>query len=151
MRKFFLISMNTRFLSHPHLTNYWAKSIKISYYKNYLFYSIFALSCLLNITGANDRRADTTTIMMDLNDITSPVVVKTYSSTPALIKPKDGGATPKKWYSKQKLIYTMPPMHKQNITNKWAQISVFCFLFLERGMWVEFKYGSNFWNRHNHH
>ncbi|RMX51757.1 hypothetical protein pdam_00011760, partial [Pocillopora damicornis] len=46
-------------------------------------------SCLLNITGANDRRADTTTIVMDLNDITSPVVVKTYSSTPALIKPKD--------------------------------------------------------------
>ena len=25
----------------------------------------------------------------------------------------------------------MPPMHKQNITNKWAQMSVFCFLFLE--------------------
>ena len=23
----------------------------------------------------------------------------------------------------------MPPMHKQNITNKWAQISVFCFCF----------------------
>lgn len=59
----------------------------------------------MNITGANDRRADTTTIVMDLNDITSPVVVKTYSSTPALIKPNDGGATPKKWYSKQKLVY----------------------------------------------
>lgn len=48
------------------------------------------------MTGANDKTAHTTTIMMDLKDITSPVVVRTYNSTPALIKPNDGGATPKK-------------------------------------------------------
>jgi len=48
------------------------------------------------MTGANDKTAHTTTIIMDLKDITSPVVVRTYNSTPALIKPNDGGATPKK-------------------------------------------------------
>ena len=47
------------------------------------------------MTGANDKTAHTTTIMMDFKDITSPVVVRTYNSTPALIKPNDGGATPK--------------------------------------------------------
>lgn len=48
------------------------------------------------MTGANDKTAHTTTIIIDLKDITSPVVVRTYNSTPALIKPNDGGATPKK-------------------------------------------------------
>lgn len=46
------------------------------------------------MTGANDKTAHTTTIIIDLKDITSPVVVRTYNSTPALIKPNDGGATP---------------------------------------------------------
>ena len=46
--------------------------------------------------------AQTITIMTDLKDITSPVVVSSCNSTPAPIKPNDGGATPdemetKKW------------------------------------------------------
>lgn len=57
-------------------------------------HSIFALSCLLKITGNRESKAQTTTIMTDLTDITSPVVVSTYNSTPALMKPNDGGATP---------------------------------------------------------
>ena len=36
----------------------------------------------------------------------------------------------------------MPPMHKQNITNKWAQISVFCFLFLDLPTKVPTKNGK---------
>lgn len=46
------------------------------------------------MTGNSDSMAQTITIMTDLKDITSPVVVSTYNSTPALIKPNDGGATP---------------------------------------------------------
>ena len=38
--------------------------------------------------------AEITTIDMDLNERASPVVVKTYSSTPALMNPNEGGATP---------------------------------------------------------
>ena len=46
------------------------------------------------MTGNSDSMAQTITIMTDLKDITSPVVVSTCNSTPALIKPTDGGATP---------------------------------------------------------
>lgn len=46
------------------------------------------------MTGNSDNMAQTITIMTDLKDITSPVVVSTCNSTPALIKPTDGGATP---------------------------------------------------------
>ena len=33
---------------------------------------------------------------IDLNENASPVVVSSYSSKPALMKPKDGGATPER-------------------------------------------------------
>lgn len=46
------------------------------------------------MTGNSDSMAQTITIMTDLKDITSPVVVSTCNSTPAPIKPNDGGATP---------------------------------------------------------
>lgn len=46
------------------------------------------------MTGNSDSMAQTITIMTDLKDITSPVAVSIYNSTPALIKPNDGGATP---------------------------------------------------------
>ncbi len=38
--------------------------------------------------------ADTTTRAIDLNENASPVAVSSYSSNPALMKPKEGGATP---------------------------------------------------------
>lgn len=38
----------------------------------------------------------------------------------------------------------LPSKYKQNITNKWVQLSIFFsfFFFLQRKMWVEFKYSS---------
>lgn len=59
----------------------------------------------MKMTGANDKTAHTTTIIIDLKDITSPVVVRTYNSTPALIKPNDGGATPKKKNKIKKMFH----------------------------------------------
>ena len=86
----------------PTLPNQYIFPKTFSHFK-IICYSIFALSCLLNMTGANDKTAHTTTIMIDLKDITSPVVVKTYNSTPALMKPNDGGATPKETKEKLKM------------------------------------------------
>lgn len=68
-------------------------------------HSIFALSCLLKITGNSESKAQTTTIMTDLTDIASPVVVSTYNSTPALMKPNDGGATPTRATTKKGEIH----------------------------------------------
>ena len=46
------------------------------------------------MTGIREMMADRTTKVTDLNEKASPVVVSSYSSNPALMKPKDGGATP---------------------------------------------------------
>lgn len=46
------------------------------------------------MTGKSEMIADPITIRTDLKENASPVVVNSYSSTPALINPKEGGATP---------------------------------------------------------
>ena len=46
------------------------------------------------MTGNREIIADPMTIRTDLKENASPVVVSSYNSTPALMKPKEGGATP---------------------------------------------------------
>ncbi len=46
------------------------------------------------MTGIRDMMAEKITRAIVLNEKASPVVVSSYSSNPALMKPKDGGATP---------------------------------------------------------
>ena len=111
-------------------------------------YSIFALSCLLKITGTSDSMAQTTTIMTDLNDITSPVVVKTYSSTPALIKPKDGGATPtvRTRQKQSEIPFTIYNSPFQASTRETAKINIITSnrkvlgSTPDRGTWINFLF-----------